>query len=172
MKKLTILIVGHGTREASGNIEFEQLVACYQERHPEFTVKLGYIELAEPVLSEALAQAAPESDRIVVVPLMLFAAGHVKNDIPLALAAAREKFPQVEFSAAQALGVHPKLAELMFARASSSMELTREEAKKTAVIVVGRGSSDPDANGDFCKLVRLFAEGRGFLTAAPASQAA
>src|SRR6185503_12498542 len=32
---------------------------------------------------------------------------------------------------------------------------------RTAVIVVGRGASDPDANGDFCKVVRLFGEGRG-----------
>jgi (2Fe-2S) ferredoxin len=35
------------------------------------------------------------------------------------------------------------------------------------VIVVGRGASDPDANGDFCKLVRLFGEGRGYAMVAP-----
>lgn len=166
-KKLSVLIVGHGSREAKGNQEFEELVQAYRQEHPEFLVREGYIELAEPILSHALAQAAQESDQIVVVPLMLFAAGHVKNDIPLALAQAREKFPHVSFTSAQALGVHPKLAELMFVRASSVLSLAGEDAKKTAVIVVGRGSSDPDANGDFCKLVRLFSEGRGFLQCAP-----
>jgi (2Fe-2S) ferredoxin len=35
------------------------------------------------------------------------------------------------------------------------------------LIVVGRGSSDPDANGDFCKVARLLAEGRNFAWVLP-----
>jgi sirohydrochlorin ferrochelatase len=37
-----------------------------------------------------------------------------------------------------------------------------------AVVVVGRGSSDPDANADLAKVARLLADGRG-LTTAPAT---
>jgi (2Fe-2S) ferredoxin len=37
----------------------------------------------------------------------------------------------------------------------------------TALVVVGRGSGDPDANADFCKLVRLLGEGRGLLLVEP-----
>jgi hypothetical protein len=40
-------------------------------------------------------------------------------------------------------------------------ELPQQFEKRTAVIVVARGASDPHANGDFCKLVRLVVEGRG-----------
>lgn len=49
--------------------------------------------------------------------------------------------------------------ELAFEQARTALEGARESAK-TAVVVVGRGSSDPDANGDFCKVVCLLAEGR------------
>ena len=52
------------------------------------------------------------------------------------------------------------LVEVAFDRARPALERAREPAN-TGVIVVGRGASDPDANGDFCKVVRLFAEGRG-----------
>src|SRR5258708_7626162 len=103
MNKTSILIVGHGSRDASANQEFETLVAEYQKSRPELNVKHCYIELALPPLQPALEELARASEKILVVPLMLFAAGHVKNDIPLALDAARRKFPNVKFEAANAL---------------------------------------------------------------------
>jgi sirohydrochlorin ferrochelatase/(2Fe-2S) ferredoxin len=98
----------------------------------------------------------------VALPLFLFAAGHVKNDLPLALATARARFPSVRFVAARPLGVHPSLAELAWARARAvAPELDDDAtAKKTVLVVVGRGASDPDANGDFVKLARLVGDGR------------
>ena len=155
-----LLIVGHGSRDPQANAEFEALVAAYRAACPVVEVVHGYVELARPSLSDALHDLARRADSVVVLPLFLFAAGHVKNDIPLALSQARQEFPAVRFVAANALGVHPSLVEMAFERARTALEGAREAAK-TAVVVVGRGSSDPDANGDFCKVVRLFAEGRG-----------
>ena len=154
-----LLIVGHGSRDPSANAEFESVVAAYRMARPESEVAHGYVELARPSLPTALCDLAQRTDSVVVLPLFLFAAGHVKNDIPLALSKARQDFPAVRFTVANALGVHPNLVELVFERARVALEDAREAAK-TAVVVVGRGSSDPDANGDFCKVVRLLAEGR------------
>ena len=154
-----LLIVGHGSRDTNANVEFEALVATYRAARPDIEVVHGYVELARPSLSTALRELTQRVDSIVVLPLFLFAAGHVKNDIPLALAQARQDFPTVRFTVANALGVHPNLVDLTFERARSALEGARE-ATKTAIVVVGRGSSDPDANGDFCKVVRLLAEGR------------
>jgi len=53
------------------------------------------------------------------------------------------------------------MAELAYMRAAE-VSMASDDPMRTAVVVVGRGASDPDANGDFCKLVRLFGEGRGF----------
>ena len=156
-----LLIVGHGSRDPQANLEFESVVATYRATRPDLDVVHGYVELARPSLATALRDLTQRVDSVVVLPLFLFAAGHVKNDIPLALSQAREDFPAVRFTVANALGVHPNLVELAFDRARPALEDTTEAAK-TAVVVVGRGSSDPDANGDFWKVVRLLAEGRKF----------
>jgi sirohydrochlorin ferrochelatase/(2Fe-2S) ferredoxin len=155
-----VLIVGHGSREPGANAELEAMVEAYRAGRAPLEVAHGYVELATPMLGPALCALADRVDHVIALPLFLFMAGHAKNDIPLALAEARRERPGVRFTAARALGVHPSLVELAFARARPALERAREPAK-TAVIVVGRGASDPDANGDFCKVVRLFAEGRG-----------
>jgi len=155
-----VLITGHGSREPGANAELEAMVEVYRKGRAPLEVAHGYVELATPMLGPALNALAERVDHVVALPLFLFMAGHAKNDIPLALAEARRARPGVRFTAARALGVHPSLVELAFERARPALERAREPAK-TAVIVVGRGASDPDANGDFCKVVRLFAEGRG-----------
>jgi sirohydrochlorin ferrochelatase/(2Fe-2S) ferredoxin len=159
--KTALLVVGHGSRDAAANAEFEALVRAYRVARPELDVGWGYVELAEPALSDALRDLARRAEHVVLLPLFLFAAGHVKNDLPLALHAARREFPAVRFTPVRALGVDPALAELAFERAKAALA-EPPDSSKTAVLVVGRGSSDPDANGDFCKTVRLIAEGRAF----------
>ncbi len=168
MRDTAVLIVGHGSRDAAANDELEGLVAAYRAHRPDLHVAHGYVELARPPLAEALASAAENARRVAVVPLFLFTAGHVKTDVPLALAEARARFPEVRFDVSPALGVHPALAEVAFERAASTFTLDAASAARTIVVVVGRGSSDPDANGDFCKLVRLVGEGRGLLQVSPA----
>lgn len=157
--KTGVLIVGHGSRDPNANAEFESVVAACRAARLDLDVVHGYVELARPSLSIALRDLAQRTNSVVVLPLFLFAAGHVKNDIPLALSQARQDFPGVRFTVVNALGVHPALVELAFERARTALEAAREP-RKTAVVVVGRGASDPDANGDFCKVVRLLAEGR------------
>jgi sirohydrochlorin ferrochelatase len=171
MNRLTVLIVGHGSRDAVANQEFERLVARYQTRRPEFLLRYGYLELAQPSLAEALAGLGSDRQPVIVVPLFLFAAGHVKSDVPLALATARRQSPHVEFLPTRALGVHPRMVELALRRAGDALPLDPNDARRTTVIVVSRGSSDQDANGDFCNLVRVFQQGREFGAVLPAFMA-
>jgi sirohydrochlorin cobaltochelatase len=145
-----ILIVGHGSRDLGANAELESFVATVRARRAE-EIAHAYVELAEPAIPEGLDALARRCDRVIAAPLLLFAAGHVKNDLPLALERARKAHPRVSFSAARALGVDASLVELVAERIGAA-------DPETAVVVVGRGSSDPDANGDFCKLVRLVGE--------------
>jgi sirohydrochlorin cobaltochelatase len=162
VNKPTILIIGHGSRDSEANVEFEAVVAAFRQRQSEFDVAHGYIELAKPSLAEALDERGAKGGQVVVLPLLLLAAGHVKNDIPLALAEARRNHPATDFIAAKALGVHPALVSLLRERADQALAADPPGDRKTAILVVGRGASDPDANADFCKLVRLFAEGTSY----------
>lgn len=161
-----VIIVGHGSRDSRANTEFEQLVVDFRALHPEWKVRHAYIEIASPSLTDVLSEERTPGQRVVVAPLFLFGAGHLKNDIPLALAAARSRHPEIEFVAARELGVHPSLIDLAFERASNLLP-QKNSAEKTAVILVGRGASDPDANGDFCKLTRIFGEGQNFSWVVP-----
>jgi sirohydrochlorin cobaltochelatase len=164
----SFLVLGHGSREPSANHQFVECVDAWREhRRDGARVAHAYVELARPSLDEGLAELAKDAREVVVVPLFLFAACHIKNDVPLALARARTQFPHVRFAAASPLGVHPELAQLAFERAASVAPMGGADVSRTALVVVGRGSSDPDANGDFCKLVRLAAEGRGLMLAEP-----
>jgi len=161
LKDVGLIIVGHGSRDSNSNIAFEQLVERFRLAHPEFDVCQAYIEIASPSLADSLSVMARHHRQVIVAPLFLFSAGHLKNDIPIALATARLNHPDVSFIATRELGVHPSFLELIFERVSDLLPQSSTLAK-TAVIVVGRGSSDPDANADFYKLVRLLGEGRNF----------
>jgi sirohydrochlorin cobaltochelatase len=163
-----VVIIGHGSRDPAANAEFENVVADFARLYPDRDTSFGYLELAEPSLATALDRVAGRAESVLALPLVLFGAGHVKNDLPLALAAARQRFPSVSFVATRPLGVHPLLTAIVAERVEAALPLSSAERAKTAVLAVGRGSSDPDANGDFCKLVRLFAEGRGFARVEPA----
>src|SRR5436309_206322 len=102
-----LLIVGHGSRGAGANVEFEQLVTLYQQRRPEFEICLAYIEMAHPLLAEALAALGRRTGDVTLLPLFLFAAGHVKRDIPVALSTAQRESPGLRFRTSRELGVHP-----------------------------------------------------------------
>lgn len=161
-----LVILGHGSRDAAANSDFEALVDAYRAAHPELDIAHGYVELAEPPLATALQQLAHRCDHVVVVPLFLFAAGHVKNDLPLALHQARRELPHVRFTAARSLGVHLGLVELALERVRAAVDAVHATGR-TALVVVGRGASDPDANGDFCKVVRMLGEGHDFAWVLP-----
>jgi sirohydrochlorin cobaltochelatase len=166
--QLAFVVIGHGSRDPAANEDFERFVEAWRAQRDDGAVVLhAYVELAQPTLDEALEGAARRAHEVVVVPLFLFSAGHMKNDVPLALARARKRVPGVRFVAAPPLGVHPTLARLVIERASSAAPMAAELAARTALVVVGRGSSDPDANADFCKLVRLAGEGHGLLLTEP-----
>jgi sirohydrochlorin cobaltochelatase len=132
-----------------------------RERNPSLAVEGGLIELARPPISECVDRLVEGGAREVsAVPLMLLAAGHAKNDIPATLVREGANHPEVRFRYGRALGVRPELLELMDLRISAMV--SEDEKDETAVLVVGRGSSDPDANSDMYKISRLFFEGRPY----------
>ena len=156
-----LLIVGHGSRDPRGAREFHELVRLVRERSPGLPVEGGFIELSKPPISECVSRLVEgKARRVSAVPLMLLAAGHAKDDIPATLVREGTSHPDVEFGYGRALGIRPELLELMDERISAVVP--EDEKGEWAVLVVGRGSSDPDANSDLFKASRLFHEGRPY----------
>lgn len=156
-----LLIVGHGSRDPRGAREFHDLVGLVRRRNPSLVVEGGFIELSRPPISECVDRLVERGARhVAAVPLMLLAAGHAKDDIPATLVREKMSHPQVTFGYGRALGIRPELLELMDRRISAVVP--EAEKNETAVLIVGRGSSDPDANSDLPKVARLFYEGRPY----------
>jgi sirohydrochlorin cobaltochelatase len=154
-----LLIVGHGSRDPRGAREFHDLVGLVRRRVPSVTVEGGFIELSRPPISECVDRLAESGARnVAAVPLMLLAAGHAKDDIPATLVREKMAHPETNFIYGRALGIRPELLELMDERISAVVH----EEEETAVLIVGRGSSDPDANSDLSKIARLYYEGRPY----------
>jgi sirohydrochlorin cobaltochelatase len=156
-----LLLAAHGTRDQAGVAAFSALaerVASLAARDGT-RVAGGFIELSPPPLREAVAALAGSTPgNMVAVPLMLSAAGHAKGDIPAALARERIRHPGLSWTYARPLGPHPALLDLLAARISA----VAPSSPPPAVLVVGRGTSDPDANADVVKTTRLLWEGRGY----------
>lgn len=100
----TILIVAHGSREASANREFNRLVRKFARRHPRWRVAHAFLDVVRPSIPEALEILARRSDRIQVLPFFLFKANHVKRDIPAILRAFRKIHPGTRVELKSPLG--------------------------------------------------------------------
>lgn len=155
-----LLIVGHGSRDPRGAQEFHELVSLVRDHAP-MPVEGGFIELSRPPISECVNNLRERGAReVTAVPLMLLAAGHAKDDVPATLVREKMTHPDLDFHYGRALGIRPELLELMDERISAVVP--EEEKEGTAVLIVGRGSSDPDANSDLAKMARLYFEGRPY----------
>lgn len=149
----SLLIAGHGTADAEGAEQFRRFVARVAARHAA-PVAGGFIELSPPPLGEAVAALVAAGERrIAAVPLMLVTAGHAKGDIPAALARERVRHPGLAIAYGRPLGPHPTVLALLRERLSDM-----GAGPETTVLLVGRGSTDPDANADVARAARLLAE--------------
>jgi sirohydrochlorin cobaltochelatase len=155
----TILLVGHGSREDAGNQEIRDFVAQWQARQPGWRIEVCFIEFAAPSLHDGLQIAARDARRVLVLPLILNAAGHVKMEIPEAIEHAREHAPGVEYLYGPHLTACDPILAILKRRLRLAMNaLDMPDPRTTGVILLGRGSSDRAANGDMAKMARWLQE--------------
>jgi len=134
---------------------------------PDWPVEYGYLEFANPVIRDGLDRLREAGcDRVLAVPGMLFAAMHAKNDIPTVLNTYAAKHG-IDISYGRELGVDPKMIAAAGARISAALDRANRELgalpmHETALVVIGRGASDPDANANVSKIARMLWEGMGF----------
>lgn len=158
--KTNILLVGHGSRNKDGNREIEEFATAWRAMNPQWHIETCFIEFADVLIDRGLDNAAKGADRVIVVPLILNAAGHVKMEIPHFIADGRKRHPDVEFIYARHLGATESVLKILkrnLRKVMNSMDMP--DPKSTGVILLGRGSSDRVANGEVAKMGRwLFEE--------------
>ena len=162
MTETAVLICGHGSRDPEAIAEFELVAAALRPRLPDFDFATGYLEFAHPTIREGLtALAARGARQILAIPGMLFAASHVKNDLPWEMNSFMADNPGIDVHLGRDLAIDPKLLRAAADRIAAAADSVTARTE-TLLVVVGRGTNDPDANSNISKLARMLWEGMGF----------
>jgi precorrin-8X/cobalt-precorrin-8 methylmutase len=160
-----IVIAGHGSRDPEGLVEFESLVRLVRDRACGRRVFYGFLEFGRPMISDAVRESiASGAEQIAIVPGLLLAATHAKNDIPSEVRALQQEFPNINLCYGSALHLHPLILRLMREKIIESESRSRQLLRRSdsCLVIAGRGTTDPDANSEVSKLGRILEEGLGF----------
>ena len=162
---LGVMICGHGSRSMAAVEEFYALSRHLRQRLPDCLVESGFLEFARPVIRTGLeALKARGAKRIVALPGMLFAAGHVKNDLPSEINTFAAANPQIAVTFGRELAIDGRLLRASAARIAAAEAACERHVPRTETLlmVAGRGTNDPDANANVSKVARMLWEGMGF----------
>lgn len=164
-----LLMIGHGTRDTDGREALLDFASSYQALDTSRPVLPCFLELTGPTIAEGVDQCVEKGyTDISVLPILLFAARHNKFDVTNELDRARARHPHLKFHYGRHFGITPGIVELWRSRLAEldKPEYNQEQIERqdTVLLFVGRGSSDPDANGDVYKLARIMWEGSGYST--------
>jgi sirohydrochlorin ferrochelatase len=141
-----LLLVAHGTASPTGSATLARIRDAIAADRPDVPVQLCFLDVAQPRLPATLAGSAGAST--VLVPLLLSTGYHVQSDIPAAVAA----YPQVR--TARHLGPDPLLVDALVDRLAAV-------PRGASTVLVGSGSTRPEAAGELAETGRLLAERLG-----------
>jgi len=157
-----LLMVGHGSREQVGRDEFLATARLVSQLADRMRVESCFLEFASPSIAEGFKALVGRSlaeqcvRRVVVVPVLLFSAGHAQRDIPAAVAAVASEHPQIHVVQAEHLGCHAELLTLSKLRYDEALARAAPvPARETAMVIVGRGSLDAEATAEMFRFARL-----------------
>lgn len=145
-----ILYVGHGTRSKKGENEAKAFLQKVMAKVDTPIQEISFLELSSPSIDEGFQRCVDRgATEVSVVPILLLTAGHMKHDIPAELAAIRTRHPQIPITLQQAFGVQENILEAI-------AELVRENVQdltsEDSILIVGRGSSDPEIHTAFSEI--------------------
>ncbi len=159
-----IILMAHGSRDEEGAEEFLTFVGRLAARLAR-PIYAGFLELANPPIMSAIDEAVQAGARtIIAIPWLLLGAGHAKNDMPTAIQWARERHPHIAIRYGSPLNMQPELLAVMADRLAAIDPDTGLGSPTTAVLLVQRGSGDPEANAEVARAARLLWEGRNYRT--------
>ncbi|TWU34180.1 Sirohydrochlorin cobaltochelatase [Novipirellula aureliae] len=144
-----VLLVGHGTRDAQGTKQFFDLGELLKMELTGFCVEPCLLEFQSPTIPDAWDRLLERDiKRICVAPLLLFAAGHAKQDIPEIVMELHDRTPDVEVTQARPISRQSAMIELACAHLRHAMDKQQWSADAVTLVTVGRGSYDPCAQAD------------------------
>jgi sirohydrochlorin cobaltochelatase len=159
-----LLLVGHGTRSQEGTNEFFELVRLMKELADGVPVEPALLELQRPNLDDGWQRLTQQGvHHVRVVPVLLWSAGHALRDLPGAIGQIAASTPGVSFDQTDVLGFHDSVfrrSEELLAQLLANHDPVN--LSKTALVSVGRGSTENQATEDMMRFSELRALQSGF----------
>jgi sirohydrochlorin cobaltochelatase len=110
--KDAIILFSHGSLLCGAGETLKRIAAFMRERGDAPIVEPGYLNYSKPPFAEAVESCVQQgATRVIVAPYFLVAGKFVQVDLKPKIAAAREKFPDVEFRLAGAMTSHSSLTK-------------------------------------------------------------
>ena len=124
-----LLMIAHGSPDPSANGPIEEVTELVRAQGSFADVTLCYLGLNTPLVDDAVdAQIARGRRLLVAVPYFLQLGGHVAEDLPALIEAARARHPDATILLAEHLAYDPLLIEVIAQRVQESGVRSQEVA--------------------------------------------
>jgi sirohydrochlorin cobaltochelatase len=105
MPKQGLVLFAHGARDPRWAEAFDAVADRIRTLRPDLPITLAFLDYLTPDLAAALrAQAAQGVERVRLVPLFFGRGGHLREDFPVILEAARAAAPGLDVHVTEAAG--------------------------------------------------------------------
>lgn len=161
MAQTAVLLIGHGSRNPDAEAGVYQLAELIRRRLPLVLIEVAFMEVSSPSIEVVCEKLVTKGiERLIALPCMLMSASHVKHDIPEIILRIEKSTP-LSVHYIPGLGITDAVIDAAQARIQHELalagELKKETPKtpldKTALLVVGSGSTDRGAVDNLNKLL-------------------
>ncbi len=107
-----LVLFAHGARDPEWAEPFRAIAARVAADRKDLAVRLAFLEMQTPSLSDAIAELAGAGhSNIHIAPLFMAQGGHLKKDVPLLLDDIRKRQPGLSLGLLPAIGDVPGLRD-------------------------------------------------------------
>ncbi|MGE7184425.1 sirohydrochlorin chelatase [Peribacillus sp. NPDC006672] len=148
-----ILYICHGSRVKEASAQAIDFIKVCMAAQPNSIQEYCFLELETPTIEDAYERCVQKgAKKIIAIPVLLLTAVHAKYDIPVILNKMKKRFPAVDLRYGRPIGVSDKMVDILVERLEETKERVAEDS---LLLLVGRGSSDPDVKRDLGRLADL-----------------
>jgi sirohydrochlorin cobaltochelatase len=122
-----LILLGHGSRDASGLRPLAQICAWTRAARPDWDVREAYLSLNQPTLEACLEGLQREGvDRVRILPMLVSRGHHLNVELPSLLEGLRARYPNLVLELLPHLGADPAIVDLVLRRVAPLPAFVRE----------------------------------------------
>lgn len=151
---MDVLLLAHGSKSPDYRAAYHAFADAWQ-RLSNTPAQMCFLEQCEPLLEDALDEHVAQSRSVLILPLLLHAGVHSRQDIPDRVIYFRQRHPEMKLRLANGLIDMEVIARALYDRA------TRIRADMQAIILLTHGSRQDETREKTRRLAGMLAQYAG-----------